>query len=850
MIGSVENDVLVAVERLSSLRAPEAVAAITAASAGLGTARSGVMEFLDMLRAELAGARAGIEGIDLAAAHSAITGFLDAAEARAQEMLVDPVQERVDQVEAWVRGLFAHLPLRELRAELSALVASAAAAIEKADLAGPAADLRTRLDELEERVAGIDLGTIVRDALEKVEGVITAALDAIVGALEAIGAAVDTLADAARALVEDVVDLLTTLAGAVKEAATAIAELPIDEARQEVVHAIRELRAKAEELLSGTELPEGVRPLIDQLAAQLGAIDVEGAVTKLVAKGLEKFDVIEKLKLVEKLDQVQTCLSNLVPAQIASEIEAELDTVLTGIRAFRPEGIAKLVEGFLDDAAGAVEGVDLGPARELVHRPFAELLRLFDELRPSALLRPVLDAYDDLVGTAALPDPVQASQALIGAAAGAAQGLSAPLSGAVERVVPDAQRVAAGAPVPGPAAADRVRAGDVVRMLGWLPGRLRQALAAVGPEARSEMLAAVHALVGGLAADLRRLRAEAWAVGDRLDASLDATLAPLAATHMRAQLALQTRLSVEADDGQVAVDADASIDLKASLELVAATGPAAMRDALHDAVALASGTIDGLVRDVAAAGTVIDGAAAALERSPIAALGADADAFLAALDPEPLAAELDALVDAAMARLPALVHEMGGELQAIFDRAERILLDLNPAVLLQRFLGVLDVVRDELEVLNPHTIATELDTIHGAARATLEAYDPVMLVDEAGDLLRAVAGAIRAIDLSALPGEADLPGLGAAVDRVAAAVPSAALAGAGAALADAGAALRSLDLVGLVKEAEALPTRVKDAIGGVVAAIVQEIQALLGALHYQQANASVSVSASASAGVG
>ncbi|HSD80452.1 MAG TPA: hypothetical protein VLB47_07320, partial [Solirubrobacteraceae bacterium] len=241
-------------------------------------------------------------------------------------------------------------------------------------------------------------------------------------------------------------------------------------------------------------------------------------------------------------------------------------------------------------------------------------------------------------------------------------------------------------------------------------------------------------------------------------------------------------------------------------------------------------------------------AAGALERSPLGRLGRDVDAFLAALDPEPLAAELDALVADALARLPDLLAAVGDEVAAIVARAQRMLVDLNPATLLQRFLRVLDVVRDELDVLNPHTLARELDAIHDAARATLEAYDPARLVDEVGDLLGALATAVRGIDLDGLPGEAELADLAAAVDRVEDAVPAQALAEAGEALADAGEALRAIDLLGLVAEVEELPARVQEAMHAAVAAVKDELLALLGALHYQQTSASASVSVSGGAG--
>jgi len=263
---------------------------------------------------------------------------------------------------------------------------------------------------------------------------------------------------------------------------------------------------------------------------------------------------------------------------------------------------------------------------------------------------------------------------------------------------------------------------------------------------------------------------------------------------------------------------------------------------------LATGTVAQIASGVAGAGAAIEGAADALERSPLGQLGRDLDAFLAALDPEPLAAELDAFVDAAMARLPILIGELGDELERAVMRARQMLLDNNPAVLLQRFLGVLDVVREELDVLNPHVLVAELDPLHGAARAVLEAYDPAGLVDEVQGLLGAVAQAVRDIELDGFPGEAELADLGAAVQRAEDAVPAEALAGVGEALADAGEALGAIDLVGLVDEIEGVRERVQAAMGAAVKAIQTELVALLEGLKYQQVSASAS--GSVSGGIG
>src|SRR5262249_33251472 len=162
-------------------------------------------------------------------------------------------------------------------------------------------------------------------------------------------------------------------------------------------------------------------------------------------------------------------------------------------------------------------------------------------------------------------------------------------------VVPGAEKTAP--TVPGALPPGAPRAGDIVRLFGWLPARLREALAAAGADARSAAVASLHGLVGGLAADLRRLQSETWAIGHRLEADLDTLLVPLANAQARAQLALSARLT--------APGVELDVDLDASLAIVAAAGPAGLRSRLDDLTTLVADRVGGLAAAIAADGGAI-----------------------------------------------------------------------------------------------------------------------------------------------------------------------------------------------------------------------------------------------------
>ena len=90
--------------------------------------------------------------------------------------------------------------------------------------------------------------------------------------------------------------------------------------------------------------------------------------------------------------------------------------------------------------------------------------------------------------------------------------------------------------------------------------------------------------------------------------------------------------------------------------MVATAGTGAVREAVTGTLELATGTRRAGSR--AASPARGRRSSARPTRSSARRSGSsarDLDAFLAALDPEPLAAELDAFVDAALARLPALI---------------------------------------------------------------------------------------------------------------------------------------------------------------------------------------------------
>jgi hypothetical protein len=315
---------------------------------------------------------------------------------------------------------------------------------------------------------------------------------------------------------------------------------------------------------------------------------------------------------------------------------------------------------------------------------------------------------------------------------------------------------------------------------------------------------------------------------------LETLLRPLGSAELRARFALQTSAHVEA--GQ----------LEASLEIVGSAHPLTLRSSLTSSMGAAQGRARQAASSVIGpVGATFEAAAGLLDSCRLSHLDRTVDGLLGFLDPEPIARELDALVVAIFTRLPQIAARFQSAFEELIARFTRLTRDLNPLVLAQRYLKVIDVVRQELDVLNPRRLVRELSEVHAALREAVTAYDPGAFVPDLRALIHEVAEKIRGLDIEALFG--DLSSLDTALARLDAAVPAQALSNVGVALSDVSARLAAIDLAGIVDAVDALGPRVIAQFERAVDAIRDEIVALLQSLRYATGGASASVSASASA---
>ncbi|MEV0644072.1 hypothetical protein AB0I28_02290 [Phytomonospora sp. NPDC050363] len=818
--------------------------AVASAGNALAGAEKGVLELFAEWSADVASVRAMIEGLDPATALAQLDPLVDRLEAFLREHFEAPITALADVVGDEVHALFAHVPIRPVRQTISDALHEAAQAIADADLDAPAEQIRAVLGSLRELIADVDLADRVRDALGEVTGTLTTALDGVIAAMESVAAAVNAVAGPAADVLGRAVAAVQAFQEAVTAVTATVGAIDLNAAVDEVMAKVREIREAVEGVLSEVPLPEPVRPLVTQLAEQLEALNLDGDLADIPILA-PMLDVVGRLELSETLGTVvhegltalRDAVAGIVPAQMIADIEAEIQAAIDVVAGFDPASLLSGVTELLDGVAGRIEAIDLASIGAAAHGPFTELLAAWDRVRPSTLLAPVSAAYRSILSGIPVPTP-EAAIGTVGArvdsaADQAGRAATAPLA----QAVPGAEPAPAGntppaAPAP-PTEADLadLRPGDVIRLFGYLPGKLRQALAELDAGPAGQALDTIDAFIGGLARDLRRLATELAEIERRLDTGLDALVAPLAPAHARAQIAVQANFS------------GGGLDLQIALGGVNRSGPAAFRADLSAHTAEARGRVAGAGTRHASIAARLHHIAAALEASHLARLSGGLDDLLAALDPEPLAVEVDELVYAVILKAPELFEAIGPALDAAVERARALFGALNPAALAQRVLrAAVDAVQEELAVLDPALLAAELDEIHQAVRTSLAAYDPALLAAELAGVQAEVVAALREIDPAVMLGDlGDLDGL---LERAAQALPTGILTGFPEQLTALDEAFAAVDLDAILETVAGLAPEILEAFQHALDGVRNEIVALLESLRYATARIEASVEVS------
>jgi hypothetical protein len=805
-------------------------------SGSLRSAEQGILEFMDQWRQQLALARNFLNSLTPEQLGSGLGQWVQYLETLIQTRVLGPLEAQVQQLEVWVRNLLRDLPLRSLRAEVSRFIHAAAQAIQDLDLDRYAREARGLLQQIRTTIETVDLGAEIRGVLEDVESTLRGALSGVTSALQTIGEAINSVAAEAQAILQRVVDALSQFKAVIDQVTAAINGLEIEAATDQIINSIVELRQSAEELLSGVSLPEPLRAVVQQLIEFLEGIDFE-AVFQPVRDAVDQFNIPDQIRdgITEGLQAARDAIANLIPANLIESIEAEIQSAFDEIRNFDPATLLAGVTGYLEEAVTFLEGLDPTPLVAEIRQPFQTVLDAVDAVQPGILLQPVVQAYDDLLGNLSLPSPEAVVQSTSDAIGNVGETLSRTVVSPIQQLAPagsvDLDAPPASPNAPAPELPEDLRAGDVVRMFGYLPNKLREALIALNAGPAAAVLHQIDGLSGGLARDLRQLQARLWDLEAHLQQGLDDLLLPIGPAQLQAQLAVQANL------------AGGSFNVEGALGVIAQVGPGALRSALTAEFQQTKAQVGSLATTAGGTlGAALETAATALERCRLTILGGRLDGLLAALDPEPIALELDELVATALRRASQVLPTLNAELPRLVQRIQSMMETINPGAQAQRFLAVLAVLREELDLLNPRRLVAELGEVHAAIRDTLLAYDPALLVQELKAVLDSVVAAVRSLNPITLLG--DLSFLDDILDQLEAALPTNALAGIGTSLTEIGDRLNDLNPTGLLDAVEDLGPRLVEAFEAAVESIRRELINLLEALRYAGGSASATVEVS------
>ena len=568
-IATLQDDLRFVSEQMARLRVPEILNPLAEATLTIRAGRDGVIEFMRDFGRELAEIHFHIDNLDTDRVRTFVRDLPDLVEQQARSGIESIIDGLVARTKEALRDIFRRLKVREYRAEVTHFLHEVAQRIDEADLDGPARAAHGALTKASEFLTSNGLAAGVQAEMQRLNTALHGVLDRVEAPLTEIANEVDALTNDAVGVLGRVADALIAFQTAIDDVQKAIDGLGLHEREQQIVDALQNLRKKAEDLLSRVPLPESLRPQVDQLVETLRDIDFDELMKPVldVAAGI-KIPEEAKDAVEAGLNEARRVIENLIPQQLIDSISEEVAQALASIKGFNPASLLPDLSSYLEEAASAVEKLDPRGIAESIRGPFQTVLDLIDRAHPLKLLQPVIEAYDSLLGAIPEPNPVSAAKRLGDAIDSAGRVAGRAMVEPVGRMTPEAQPEVGDPdtrrPIEIPPDVADIRPGDAIRLLGYVPGKLREALQALEASVVGDVLREIDSCCAGLARQLRAVSAAMADVERRLDADLARTLAPVAAAQARAQLAVHAHFP--------------SVDITVHLSALAAAGPARLRD--------------------------------------------------------------------------------------------------------------------------------------------------------------------------------------------------------------------------------------------------------------------------------
>ncbi len=855
-IQQIGSDLRTMVQKLESLQIEEKLKTVASATAVFQNLKPGAIEELETWRKMIAEIRAQVDTVDAQQGLAQLSAMLDTVEAEALKRIGGLFDEQALKLENWVRGLLREIPLRKYRNLITSQILMVAEKINDAKLDQVSKSIRGGIDELTEIIEKLDLQALVGTATGGVENTIKTALDSLESALGDITTRINQIAEQVNAILGQAIAGLRDFREAVDAAQALLAEANIEGAKQEVIETLEEFRKEAEKLLSSVPIPEEMRPVIDQLIKSVESVDVQKAIGDPLKAVAEQLKLPEEIgdTVTDGLNTIADVVSSVIPKQVGEELTKEIDKLFQELNNIDISGVTSGVSAQLDNIASLLEKIDPVKMVEPASEVFDKILGQLDRIHPRILLKPVIDAYDKILGSIPIPDAetINSRVGKITSTAGetAARAAAEPMKQLAGKDASLPPRVDGDQEPPDsndnqglPPGFDKVKPGDVIRMMGYLPAKLKEALGELEAGPAGDVLKKLQELCQGLAENIRKVQGAVIEIDHQIESALDDVLVQLTHEQLETQLALKAGFSASAGGS--------SFDLNASVAVVGTVGPGSLREELATELELIRNCSKKTSR-VLSGGVAhqLETIATNLESCALTNIGGDLQALLDSLDPEPIAAELDGLVLDIVKKTMSTIGSVESEVKSLFERLETLIKTFNPGAQAHKYLKVLNVLREELDLLNPSRLADELGEVHAAIRASLNAYHPREFAREFSELLVATALQVRSLDPAGfMP---DLSGIQAQINRVPGLLPLDALNSVGTSLETVGNELREIDVHAMIETINGLAPAVSDAVTDAIEALQTEIEKLLKSIQYasQSGGASASISVSASVGTG
>ena len=764
------------------------------------------------------------------------TATLDTAFAEIEAQIKDTfaasdvaaLRDQAGGVLAGVAGFLDGLPMTALRARLTQALLGIEGKIGGLADFSPVHLLAEQVQKVTDAIDGIDLSAITTK-IAALKGQLQHLVDGF--PIGEIKTEVESLLGAANDAVSGLPPLLAELKATIDDLAKQLTTINLDQASDQSVSLLHDLRGHVKEALGSADLPEALKVPIGLLAGQVRKIDITASIDAPIGALVAKIDVTALLAPLQKgLDEAKAALHKLSPSALVAALDKPFDEVVSVLELASP---AALIGQLSAEFKKAVDQLDRASPEALIQPLQAEFDKALAILReaadPAPLLAPLHAAYGELKVLLDAIDPARLLAKLLAQVTH----LPGAISGAATDVM--TQKIGAGSSFQAPAPAGQMKFGDILRPFAALIAEARavvhraaEGTIADGLEQISRPLAMLsHAgqVAGGHVADL-------GAAMQTRRGLVDPTATNGPAPQLREALTRLARIEgMLSDSGRSSVQINAavvSIQLDAHVT-IAYPGRQALAHAMDGLTAGIQTAPIG--RGFQALGHVIADFVPSSLAFPdtTKSILARLDALFDAVDPKPIADEMDTLGNAILAKLQSFASDIAKALFRIWSTIFDAILPVLPQGILAVVSPAFDAIKKQLATLDPAQLEKELGELLDAVLGALEAYSPAAFAASLGEAFTALKTKLQKLDPATLLG--DLNPLQQIIDQFKTLKPSVVLAPLAAqaqAVETALSNLLDLDIAKLINDAIA---NLKAQVEAVVQKIEVELDGLLGDLE-------------------